>query len=628
MRAAYLILFFSLFLNIESYAFAAFTTVSKAQWNETAVRKVLHTFAFGGFASDAQIQTWADMPPKNAIAQILTFSTTNQQLSPAEDQTSLLLETQPDSTLKVLQEWWMSDLATNPMPAVYRNIYHPISADGLSFNQKSLQQTWISAATSRGINPFRQVVGLWLTNYLLSVHLHSVNFNHLLIRTMYDDMMRALGEGKPFTDVIAIGASSAALARQYGHMNNRMVNGEFFGNDDFGREFHQLIFGILGELPSNDPNRLLYKKYYEEVTVEGTARALTGMKLSKGHPYGIVNEVEVSDINFYSTDNQSRHHFDALEILNFNSPGNADTFGFNAKEKILNLSRLAIDSPESEAFLPVRIIQHFGDSTLSIQNDTDQRIIDIRESWILANKNLLQFLRDYAVSTQFHSAERIKYFTAFERNLIISNLNTLSNIEGNHQLSNPSSRMREQGAVVFEPMHFVFGGQTGSDAIDNPSIFKDAYNSNVNGEHFLSKASVINETTNWEKDWGAVISANANGEYIVNDVARWLWNRFITDNGKNYAIQERAYVSCMLAYGKDFTKHVSTQLNTTLATDGYSSFDLNDPAKPYLSIIQDCENQRLDLDNNLGEKISANLRIGMAVNFITATPFMFYSEGR
>ena len=211
MRAAYLILFFSLFLNIESYAFAAFTTVSKAQWNETAVRKVLHTFAFGGFASDAQIQTWADMPPKNAIAQILTFSTTNQQLSPAEDQTSLLLETQPDSTLKVLQEWWMSDLATNPMPAVYRNIYHPISADGLSFNQKSLQQTWISAATSRGINPFRQVVGLWLTNYLLSVHLHSVNFNHLLIRTMYDDMMRALGEGKPFTDVIAIGASGTPI---------------------------------------------------------------------------------------------------------------------------------------------------------------------------------------------------------------------------------------------------------------------------------------------------------------------------------------------------------------------------------------------------------------------------------
>ena len=48
-------------------------TVPQKDWNETAVRKVLHIFAFGGFATDAQIKTWASMKPEEAINEILSF---------------------------------------------------------------------------------------------------------------------------------------------------------------------------------------------------------------------------------------------------------------------------------------------------------------------------------------------------------------------------------------------------------------------------------------------------------------------------------------------------------------------------------------------------------------------------
>ena len=48
-------------------------TVNDELWDDTAVRKVLHTFAFGGHATDAQIHTWAAIRPDLAIVQMLTF---------------------------------------------------------------------------------------------------------------------------------------------------------------------------------------------------------------------------------------------------------------------------------------------------------------------------------------------------------------------------------------------------------------------------------------------------------------------------------------------------------------------------------------------------------------------------
>lgn len=41
----------------------AFTSLDANSWNESAVRRVLHTFAYGGYATDAQIKSWSGMAP-------------------------------------------------------------------------------------------------------------------------------------------------------------------------------------------------------------------------------------------------------------------------------------------------------------------------------------------------------------------------------------------------------------------------------------------------------------------------------------------------------------------------------------------------------------------------------------
>jgi hypothetical protein len=93
-----------------SVASADFGAVNGVDWNTTAVRRVLHTFAYGGFASDAQIQTWADMTPQMAIAEMLTFAPANDRLSPPEPDNiqSYLYVGGYDRTLQGLQELWMN----------------------------------------------------------------------------------------------------------------------------------------------------------------------------------------------------------------------------------------------------------------------------------------------------------------------------------------------------------------------------------------------------------------------------------------------------------------------------------------------------------------------------------------
>lgn len=95
-----------------------------------------------------------------------------------------------------------------------------------------------------------------------------------LVMDFYDDITLALENGAPRYEVLALGAKSAAIAYQYGHRSNRMTNaGVFLGNDDFARELHQLFFRINGIY--EDPI------YHEDVTIENTARALTGMQLDQ-----------------------------------------------------------------------------------------------------------------------------------------------------------------------------------------------------------------------------------------------------------------------------------------------------------------------------------------------------------
>lgn len=83
-------------------AFSA-KTILQADWNETAVRKVMHAFAYGGFATDQQVQAWASMSPECAIQEILTFQNTNDLISPAGTNVPTIILKHILKLLKVMQ---------------------------------------------------------------------------------------------------------------------------------------------------------------------------------------------------------------------------------------------------------------------------------------------------------------------------------------------------------------------------------------------------------------------------------------------------------------------------------------------------------------------------------------------
>ena len=155
------------FLMIAPSTFAqGFDTVSGSRWSVTAVRKVLQTFAYGGFATDTQIRKWAKMSPDKAIKEMLTFEVVNEQLSPIEDETFNY-----GGSLDDLQAFLSSDDPANPACPGERadfSITQAVSNE-VVWNNRGLQNTWIAAVNKRGLNPFRQKVGLWLTNYHMAV---------------------------------------------------------------------------------------------------------------------------------------------------------------------------------------------------------------------------------------------------------------------------------------------------------------------------------------------------------------------------------------------------------------------------------------------------------------------------
>lgn len=645
------------FVTSMSVCHADLGVLSDDAWDNTAVRKVLHIFAYGGFATDAQVQAWADMAPQAAIAEMLTFAPTNDLLSPPEDDNlqAHLLAGGADRSLQVLQDFWWSDLSSDnhyldvvdyysgTTPVLMKPQFSPLNTDGSQLNSRGLKNTWMLAVNKRGLNPFRQRVGYWLTNYLMSAHVDAMGRagNFIPVRTQYDESMDLLAQGHDFATVLGDGAASAAMALQYGHRNSRYyaTTGKFAVNDDFAREFHQLFFGIHGVLegyPEDSPEATAFKAYYEDTTIEGTAQALTGMAIVNGRPYGVTSDFPVDQIDFQSSTNVLYHFGGAVEALNYAAPGTPNVSGATAEAKLANLAQLAIHDPESEANLPVVIASYFADDNLDPQTKSA-----LRSGWLAAGKNLLAFLRAYAISPEFHRAERVKYMNAVERNMRIFNQNTVDNTESylNHRA--PYSQIEAQDAMLFYPKHFVFGGQTGIEAADNSQVFKAAYNANVQNAWFLGityRSEAVPTGTPlpppyWVKDWAKLIPKSADGTYRVGDVARWLWNHFVGDGGKNYGIQERAYCTALLADGNDFLSQISAA-NPVL--EGYTDEGLQtDPV--LVAKIAANEAVALPLDstapssnpaNPAGtQRDWANQRVGRAVNFITATPFMFAQEG-
>lgn len=603
---------------------ATLSPVKSKDWDETHVRRVLAAFAYGGQASDGQLQAWSRMNPKDAIVEMLTFDTVNPRLSPPEDDTDLYC-----GSLEALQEFWSSDDPANPMRADDRHRYATLTPrDTLS--TANLQRTWSKAVGARGCNPFLHKMGLYLTNYHASISVHKTRA--ALIRDYYDRIIEALAGGADFVEVMGLAASHAAVARAYGHQYSRYDNQRavFYGTDDFGREFHQLFFRIQGT--TEDP------VYHEDTTIEHTAWLLSGMNLDKQqNAYGSANSGDwwVAPIVF--TDhldmldsprtirNASNHYHSSegagscLEILH------ATVCGANAGEKIAALAPIAANHPESLENVPVYLVDFFADDNLD-----EDKIAAIRGSWAAADFDLLAFLRAYAISREFHGPGTVKFKTAFDRNLVIANGIHLDNeaVYARNFYDSPFYPMAEQGAEVFEPAHDVFGGQTGLQAANNRYIFKEAYWRAADNPGYLYDPDDnytldgVTELT-WRQDWGSVIPVDAQGQHRVGDVASWLWQRFIADGGKNFDVIARAQVQALLATRRDFGWTVDRDNPGAV----YSSSDIVSGAASAADRANaDALMDLLSADP--AQRREANIRVGMAVAFITMTPYAFAMEGQ
>jgi len=564
-------------------------TVSDEDWDEAAVRRVLHTFAYGGFASDAQITTWADMPPEEAVVEIINFEISNELVSPTDSYDTI---STTDGTLKGLSTYWSTSGSQNKISDSSQEKYD-IDYWGLP------ERVWVQTVSKRGLNPVRQKIGLWETNYHLAVNMDAGINNRQMLR-YYDDIMNSLDYGDAYQNVMALAGQSAAVATQYNHKKNVFEDARFEGNEDFAREYHQLFFGILGDY---DP------EYHEIYAIRNTAKALTDMEIERIEPEG--ESAYWSDEVTFGTE---YHYPSGLDILD------QIIDGPTAKEKIENLAQYSIEHEESLDNLPIIIVRGLADDNLD-----DSKIEQIQEMWQnLDEKNLLAFLRQYAISYTFHNTTRVKYWTSIDRNILISNLISVDNEETYLGYYNPESRINGEDVDLFYPTHNVFGGQTGLDASDSPFIFKEAYNRSTDGYWWYSKTTASEDNVVvWRKDWAKIMPTSDDGTYRVKDVGEWLWNRFIGDGLKNFGSLERAYVYALLGSGKDFGYFVNSNNPLNVYTK-----DQIDGDTTLQELMVDMEIALINIGNeDLDVRKTANYRVGLAISFITATPYMFAQEG-
>jgi hypothetical protein len=605
-------------------ALSGLTTLSQEQWNAAAVRKVLQSFAFGGHASEQQINTWSYMPPELAIRQMLNFDISNPALSPPDSTDSLPGQCE---SVTELQQYWSSEEPANPVRAAERRFYAMLGPNG-NLSPVGLYLTWSKAMYTRGCNQFLHKMAFYLTNYHASIHIQNAGVG--LIHDYYDDTIRALSSGEDFTGLMFRAASNGAVAIAYGHASNYVhpFTGEFFGNDDFAREYFQLLFGIEGTTEQME--------YHEGVTIENNAKLLTGMA-----PDLLLNRFEaVARFDWFFSTIDFTDHVDSTgrRVLNRTAHYNyaqgqsscleilhQQICGSNAKEKLLALGPVAASHPESMAAIPLKLVRFFADTVI-----TPDEAIALQLAWDDADFDLLRFIRAYAVSSQFHDPATWKYWSAFERNLIVHNATVLDNEEAFAKplTTDPLARMSAQGAIPFQPIRDVFGGQTGNDAANNRFVFKNAWAANVESIETLAAVSQVLQRddngipTRWSKDWRTVVPVNQQGEYRVKEVAEWLWNRLIADGGLEFDSLARAQVYSLLATGFDFELVLELNDQAIPGPAEVFSSELLQPGTVANQYYEVLSGMQLDLADTRQQH-----QVGMAINFISMLPFAFANGG-
>lgn len=646
------------------------TSLTRSSWDEKAVRKVLRIFAFGGHAIDAQIQQWADMKPRVAITEMLNFNQHNLKLSPirADDPYKQTASQYGEFTDFVNN--YLANPASNLPISVNDRKKFAIGDGGYAFDD-----TIQYMITTRGLNPFRQMVGFWETNYHLATNLDS-NVNNFEMAEYYDVIMRAHESGVPYQKVLGAAAKTAAAASQYGHENNEWINGFCFCNQDFAREIHQLYYGIFG---------VGDEEHHENVTIPNTASMLTGMRtyikvVDPRFPNDFPRRFRREYVN-YITPDLAVHHGPALNILRKNISGSGPF------QKIDALMEHSIEHPESLKNLPVMIISVIADDSLD-----EAAKQQLRAAWASmgSNKQFLTFIHAYAISDLFHGPKQRKYLSSFWRMYTLANKFNTHNIESfqagqdSGRMGRPVNRILDRDdAQSFRPTKNVFGSQTGLEAADSAKIFEDNFNEASKETYLWMKASGCDDCDQgspWHKNWGAEIPLSG-GQHKVTDVAAWLWKHMV-GSLDNYTALERSQLiailgatnnesrdqglhfdlsfflciyndrvsenrtpndvatlinrsenDCRISSGYDadeirwFNKSYNTQelTGTTTSSSTYNPAISNGVIPSLINGLGQLNMPLLSDDDDLRE--NANRRIHYAMAFISATPFMLVESG-
>lgn len=526
-----------------------------------------------------------------------------------------------------MQRFLASNANDNPLCPYRRGAFSEVVGNNGSYiyAKHTLQRAWYAAAMLRGSNPFRHKMGLWFTNYLMPVNISKI----IILRDLYNRSIDSWSQGKPLYRILSEGAGSAAVAFQYRHHNSVFDNSKnrFTGDDNFAREYFQIFFGIHGDTEPQD--------YHENTTIKNMALLLTGMAIDLDNFSKPTVALFGADDNYLAPivftdhvdpsgrrlDNRSKHHADPLEIL-------GDIIaGATAKEKLDALSSRAGSHPESLDAVPVRIVEFFGDNNL-----TPEKIALIRQAWKAQAgqpHDLLNFIRFYAISKVFHESNTVKVWNAFDRNITVDNIAVADNNEFYALGPNAfADTLQAENAEVFTPARGIFGGQTGIEALNNSGIFQKAYNRAI--ERASERAAGNFQCKNASGKVIRVLTIDrrpaiptTSGRYRVGDVASWLWQRLTADGGRNLEVAERAHLAALLARGAD----LATVLDPRRPTAVYTAQQL--AAEPLASKIRSLENVSMALassDQKAREK--ANRGVGLAISFISATPYVFAMEGR
>jgi hypothetical protein len=178
--------------------------------------------------------------------------------------------------------------------------------------------------------------------------------------------------------------------------------------------------------------------------------------------------------------------------------------------------------------------------------------------------------------------------------------------------------LMQMDSAPFRPYHDVFGSLQGAESAQMNEHFKQAWDQSVRDIWKFTKI----EDGAWRRDWTEAMAPNEEKNYVVKDVAEWLWRRFIADGLKNFGSLERSQVYALLASGLDYQTFYDSEQPYVM----YSETDLQ--SSEHLERLQDLEISRMGFLFDDEQKVKqANQRVGLAIAFISATPYMFLQEG-